>query len=782
MKKNLFLAFSLCCLLASSCAQDSSSSASASDCDGYDCGEHGYCVLNNGEPECLCDTGYIESADRQCILEEGACDDNHNCADGKCLYAPNGNPYCECKEGYTANNSKLICVKNPDDEPPTTTGEPNPDEKTNPEDPETNPPKPTEKPEQTCDGIDCGEHGQCAIESEVAVCLCEEGFIADNVNMVCVSSEGACSDKSHCTNGSCLYDDNNKPYCKCKEGFIADNDTLTCTINKVDNDNNHMFDGYQSLASDYGKDCRKDADCAEGFCDSAIGHKCSRRCQSDDECQQDENYDYYCRRDGRCASKTFTTKWKPFETKTIDGVEYKNVVVFPFGSGECDYTIHYDGKTLKVTECPEYDSSTLSKVGHILTFDKIDDDGTVTISVTGKINHWSCAYAKTPSNNLYSRHSSCLKNKQDCILGTMCANLDSVISFGPVTLTPFAFHRATALTRIDSEEDIPDPTEMTNMAYMFFRNYELAYGDINKWDTSNVEDMNNAFAMPDGEGFCSTSPKFNLPIGNWDTSKVTDMKRMFNCNKSFNQPIGNWDTSKVTDLSLTFNCATHFNQPIGDWDVSKNTSLNKTFAESGFNQDIGKWDVSNVTDMYCLFNANTVFNQDIGNWDVSKVKNLGLSFRYAYAFNQDISRWNTKSATSMKEMFCHTKAFNQDIGNWDVSNVTDMSNTFYDAKVFNQDISKWNVAKATNMNGMFREAAKFNQNIGNWNVAKVKNMTSMFNGAKVFNQDLSNWNVAKVTEYKDMFTNSKMSNENYCKMVKNEAWKKILDSLGLSCQ
>ena len=55
--------------------------------------------------------------------------------------------------------------------------------------------------------------------------------------------------------------------------------------------------------------------------------------------------------------------------------------------------------------------------------------------------------------------------------------LDAVISFGPVTLTPFAFHRATALTRIDGEEDIPDPTEMTNMAYMFFRNYELAYGD-----------------------------------------------------------------------------------------------------------------------------------------------------------------------------------------------------------------------------------------------------------------------------------------------------------------
>jgi surface protein len=139
---------------------------------------------------------------------------------------------------------------------------------------------------------------------------------------------------------------------------------------------------------------------------------------------------------------------------------------------------------------------------------------------------------------------------------------------------------------------------------------EKQYGNITKWDVSEVANMdwmfNHAYA-------------FIQPIGNWDVSKVENMERMFSDVTAFNQPIGNWDVSKVDNMENMFFSARAFNQPIGNWDVSKVQSMRRMFNYAGsFNQPIGNWDVSKVENMERMFSGATAFNQPIGNWDVSK--------------------------------------------------------------------------------------------------------------------------------------------------------------------
>ena len=113
------------------------------------------------------------------------------------------------------------------------------------------------------------------------------------------------------------------------------------------------------------------------------------------------------------------------------------------------------------------------------------------------------------------------------------------------------------------------------------------YGNISRWNTSNVTNMSDMF---------TGSYNFNEDISGWDTSNVTNMCAMFNGDYRFNQDIGGWDTSNVIDMCSMFINATEFNQ------------------------DISKWDTSNVIDIRYMFYGANQFNKDyIINWDTLKV-------------------------------------------------------------------------------------------------------------------------------------------------------------------
>ena len=70
------------------------------------------------------------------------------------------------------------------------------------------------------------------------------------------------------------------------------------------------------------------------------------------------------------------------------------------------------------------------------------------------------------------------------------------------------------------------------------------------WDTSLVEDM-SGWSGGASQGFGDKST-FNGDISKWDTGKVTNMDHMFRDASAFNQDIGSWNTAQVTDMHICF--------------------------------------------------------------------------------------------------------------------------------------------------------------------------------------------------------------------------------------
>ena len=70
--------------------------------------------------------------------------------------------------------------------------------------------------------------------------------------------------------------------------------------------------------------------------------------------------------------------------------------------------------------------------------------------------------------------------------------------------------------------------------------------DLNFIDTSKITDMSFLF-LDDAKGGYGLE-HFNGDISKWNTSNVTDMEGMFWGADSFNQNINNWDVSNVTDM------------------------------------------------------------------------------------------------------------------------------------------------------------------------------------------------------------------------------------------
>ena len=91
--------------------------------------------------------------------------------------------------------------------------------------------------------------------------------------------------------------------------------------------------------------------------------------------------------------------------------------------------------------------------------------------------------------------------------------------------------------------------------------YQIFHIDLNKFDTSNVENM--SFMFRDlGEDLEKQSS-----LNSWDTSNVVNMRNMFD-NAHFNGDISDWDTSNVVTMRYMFRHNEILNQDFSSWDFS----------------------------------------------------------------------------------------------------------------------------------------------------------------------------------------------------------------------
>jgi len=173
---------------------------------------------------------------------------------------------------------------------------------------------------------------------------------------------------------------------------------------------------------------------------------------------------------------------------------------------------------------------------------------------------------------------------------------------------------------------------------------------------------------------------FNQPLNKWDTSQVQDMKAMFSGARRFNQPLSDWNTSRVADMGGMFREATRFDQPLNNWNTSQVANMMDMFyLAHKFNQPLDNWNTSNVRIMNRMFFHAISFNQPLKKWDTSQFQGMNGMFSGARRFDQPLSDWNTSRVADMEEMFRETTRFNQPLHRWDTSHVANMHNVFKDA-------------------------------------------------------------------------------------------------------
>ena len=227
--------------------------------------------------------------------------------------------------------------------------------------------------------------------------------------------------------------------------------------------------------------------------------------------------------------------------------------------------------------------------------------------------------------------------------------------------------------------------------------------DLNFIDTSKITDMSHLFS-DDSDGYGLN--EFNGDISKWDTSNVTNMECMFYEAEAFNQPLNNWDVSKVTNMESMFCCAKNFNQPLDNWNTSNVENMTNMFCGAdSFNQPLNNWDVSNVGDMSNMFWGAQSFNQPLNNWNVSKVTNMSCMFANATSFNHPLENWDVSNVEYMHSMFYHAKSFNSKIPKFELfefSRKDPSEELGLDPNAYNPEINKEKVQKNSQQKGRVR--------------------------------------------------------------------------------
>lgn len=248
-----------------------------------------------------------------------------------------------------------------------------------------------------------------------------------------------------------------------------------------------------------------------------------------------------------------------------------------------------------------------SAVEHVTDWDTTHSywgyTGTVTISITGRMDVWRWDYTPSTDHDFVS----------------------AFLNWGDVEIKEFISMFSGLEYMAYHATDAPDLGTETEIYDMFWNAGselgDVSTGDWSGWDVSLITDFDSMFQKS----------SYNPNCGGWDVSNGYYFIEMFNNCPYFNADLSAWDVSGGYTFSGMFSGSVLFDADLSAWDVSNGRYFNAMFMLTQVNFDFSGWDVSNGIDGFYKFlqvTTMSVANYDalLNAWSALTFANNGHKF------------------------------------------------------------------------------------------------------------------------------------------------------------